>query len=111
MAKVCKICGGPYYAKDLCEKHYMKAYMKAYRKPASIPVIDCFERDKPVTLETLCAKSEGGRGYVIRALRDFQKIGLVIKIEKNVFQLNPDSPFRKAVDGYYFQESKRKTKK
>ena len=128
MSIVCRICGDPcpdfpyyYYQEDLCRKHYdewrakkkkeeqrrkqrriyRNAYNRAYNKSPKVPVMDCFEKDKPIALEELCKRSGGGRGWVLTTLRDYQKLGLVIKISENLFQLNPNSPIRMAVDGYF----------
>ena len=125
-----RICRDPcpdyfryYYKKDLCRKCneegvakreqrriHRKAYnqrpevrkrIKAYNQSPKVPVMDCFEKDKPITLEELCKRSGGGRGWALRTLRDYQKLGLVIKTNENLFQLNPNSPLRMAVDGYF----------
>ena len=119
-----------YYQEDLCRKHYDEwlakkkkeeqrieqriAYRKAYRqrpevkkrtraykKSPKVPVMDCFEKDKPITLEELCKRSGGGRGWALTILRSYQKLGLVTKINENLFKLNPNSPLRMAVNGYF----------
>jgi len=124
MSIVCRICGDPcpdylcyYYQEDLCRKHYdewrakkkkeeqrieqRKAYRKAYMKSPKVPVMDCFEKDKPITFEELHKRSGGGRGWVLTILKNYQKLGLVIKVDENLFKLNSDSPLRMAFDGYF----------
>jgi hypothetical protein len=121
-----------YYEENLCRKHYdewlakkkkeeqrieqRKAYRKAYRQrpevkerirvyhqSPKVPVMDCFEKDKPITFEELCKRSGGGRGWVLSILNIYQKLGLVIKVDENLFKLNSDSPLRMAVDGYFHE--------
>jgi len=97
-------------------KEHRRAYLKAYQQKPEvkerqrayqrkycprIPVIDCFEKDRSVTVEMLCERSGAARGYVLKWLGEWQKLGLVIKVEENVYRLNPESPLRMAVDGYF----------
>jgi hypothetical protein len=83
------------------------ARMEANFKRPIVPVIDCFNKDKPITLEELCKRSGGGKTFVLIALRNYKKLGLVLEPQKNLFHLNHDSPYRMAVDGY-FRENEHK---
>ena len=120
MSKVCGICGAEHYTKGLCKKHYFQEYSqrpevkerkKAYYQRLKIKekekqgervlVIDWFEKDQPITLEELCAKSGRDREFVLQLLEKYQRLDLVHQIGENLFKLNPDSPLRLAADSYF----------
>ena len=84
-------------------------YQKRHNKSGHTPLCDCFDKSTPLTIADLMKKSGAGRGYVKTALARYCESGVVERMEDGTYRINPKSPLRFAMDGYY--RSKIDTKK
>ena len=72
-----------------------------FHAPTNAPLCDSFTLSEPLTVEELVERSGAGRGYVMMALARYVASGVVQKLPDGRFRIDPDSPLRFAMDGYF----------
>ena len=88
-------------------KKTREKYPERYREGSDVPVVDCLNRDTPVTFTEILEKSGAGAYYARKVLLSLIKISLVEYFpDNNSYRIVPDNPLRFALDGYFKEASK-----
>ena len=69
--------------------------------PVIAPLCDCFILSEPLTVEELMERSGASEGYVRRILARYVVSGVVQELPDGRFRIDPASPLRFAMDGYF----------
>lgn len=89
----------------------IRKYTRKNSHAGDIPVVDCLDKDNPVSFTEILDRSGAGRLYARKVLKDMVKIGLVQYLKDDSYRIVPDNPLRFALDGYYEEAKNMKNRR
>lgn len=67
----------------------------------TIPILDFFEREKPITLEQLMKNTKLPKAQVRHLLRPWLNNEVIKEISRNTYQIDASNVFHKIADGFF----------
>jgi len=112
--QVCPRCGHEFNSKyeefGVCSKcHFSVPKYRVKRNPYPIkcPVVDAFEMSKPLTIEELVERTGARKGYIEKQLKNLMQSNLILQDAEGKYFINPNNPYRYALDGYFHKKEAR----